>query len=298
MNSPTQRGSKRGAWFHGVPGVLAVAGAGLMIGNAAHAGIVGPEDDNCVYVFEQNAQTGFYNNPNDEVGELAFIESMYNPNTGQFDWTVGYNANGDGELPEGFSLTVNDGPVPDHITGYLAAVYFDATDPNNPIVSAYAYNGDDSATSHKYGTSDWVYDANTDTWSPPTDAPDPIASSLDPGTASFLNSASVDTSGVLADVVFSMSLDAGAINSHVPAYPNNGPGWLGLAYSTSIGAWQHGFKSFNAQYDQDGYLTQWEFDRATYGWYDFTDGAAEKVPEPVAALLAPAALLMLRRRSA
>lgn len=280
--------------FKTTSAALLLGMAGAFVGTSASAGI----STSGVYAFEEDAGSGFTSAPNNEVGDLAFVESMYNANTGKFDWKVGFNTNGDGELPEGFVLAVNDGPVPKGHTGYLTALYFDATDPNNPIVTAYGYNGDNSATSHQYGTPNWVYDAGSDTWSPPTDAPDRIASSLNAATSAFLNSATVDTSGSEADVVFSLSIDSNILNSHTPLYPNTGPGYLGIAYSTSIGVWQHPFVDFNAQYNGDGYLTSWEFDQSTYGWFDFTGGTAIEVPEPVAALLAPAALFLLRRRQA
>ncbi len=267
-------------------GVIVGAFAGL-VGASASAGILHDQEGDCYFAFYEDQQTGFTNSPNNEVGDLVFVDSFYNPTSETFRWEIGYDQNVDGELPDSFVLAVNDGPKPKTITGYIAAIYFDGTGGGAPVVSAYAYNGRDSATSHDHG--DYV---------DPTSAPDRIVSTLDGSSPAFVNEASVSNSDPRADRVFVLELDATPINAHTPTYPNAGPGWLGIAYSTSIGVWMHPFKEPDTAYDGDGYLTQFDFDRLSYGWYDFSDGEAEKriVPEPAVALLLAAPLAALRRR--
>ncbi len=288
-------GSIKQGGFKGASSAVLTAGVfGLALaGTTATAGL-----SNVEFAFSENATDGFFKAPNNVVGDLEFVDSTYNPDTQKFTWVAGYNQSPDGKLPEGFVLAVNDGPMPKHLTGYLAAFYFDATNPAAPVVSAYAYNGENSATSFDYGTFEWSQDPGTGEWSPPTDAPDPIASTLNPATAGFVTASSVSDSDARADRVFTLEIDAAYINAHSPLYPNTGPGYLGVAYDTGIGVWLHPFVDFDAQYNGDGYLDQWNFNRDTYGWFDFTEGTAEErdVPEPATILLVAAPLLAFARR--
>lgn len=262
-----------------------------------------------LFSFEDNGP--FVDHPEDR-SDIVFrsVSAIFDSDTNVFTWEATFDPNPtpsagstpEDTLPEGFVLVVNDGPMPKGNVNQLAAVYFDAdTDPNNPITTVYAYNGAESATSHREGISSMFVD--------PAPAPVQIASSLnDPSL--LIEGASIDN--LDGSRTLRMVLDATSINSFVPTGTTENVmtgeelpgGFFGIGFSTSIGVWFHPYVTTSAEYDNDGFLLPslegWNAARNDFGFYDEADLTAELVPEPTTAALALAAgsLFLTRRRKA
>ncbi|MEE9405430.1 MAG: PEP-CTERM sorting domain-containing protein [Algisphaera sp.] len=242
--------------------------------------------------------------------EIHTVNTTYDDVTERFTWDVVFNPGPGGAQPNGFTLVVNDGPMPKGHTGELAALYFDATGAHQaaPIVTAYAYNGADSATSFRHSDfHDVVADAQN--------APDTIISSLND--ASFIETAQVIDN---ADGTRTMRLaiDASAINAHSPSEASidqlNGDAplsWLGLAFAQKMGVWFHPYNlARDTIYNDDGFLFEDTTNLAETGWWvasnygtlDATDldTTSSVVPEPASMLIAVGGLALLagRRRRA
>ena len=262
-------------------------------------------------MFEFDDAGPFQDHPEDKSDiVIRSVSSTYDDVTNEFSWEATFDPNPspspgntpEDTLPEGFVLVVNDGPMPKGNVNQLAAVYFDAdTDPDNPIVTVYAYNGAESATSHREGVSSMFVD--------PAPAPVKVGSSLI--TPSLLKEGST-TDNPDGSRTLKMVLDATTINNFAPADPSvNLPGgdplpggWFGIGYSTTIGVWFHPFVNTSAEYGNDGFLLPtidgWNASRRDFGFYDEANLAARLVPEPTTALLALGAgsLFLVRRRQA
>jgi hypothetical protein len=149
--------------------------------------------------------------------------------------------------PDGFTVAFNNGPNP---KGHaeLALFYFDGTvDP--PVVTAYAYNGQNLFTSY--------FDGGEASGTQP---PDPIASSL---VDDFVIEASRIDDG--NGVTMSMTIDTEVVNAHMPLYVASYD-WLGAQWDDRFGIWYHPVSGLNASYDDDGLLTQWSFQ--AQAWID------------------------------
>ena len=123
-----------------------------------------------------------------------------------FTWETTFSATANGKLPTGYVLVVNDGPMPKGWVGQLPAIYFDAeTDFDNPIVNVFTYNGEDSATSYRFGT-------------PDGDPAEPILSSHpDSATAGFVNRATA-TDNADGSRTFELEIDADPILAFTSQY--------------------------------------------------------------------------------
>ena len=209
-----------------------------------------------------------------------------------FTWETTFSDTANGKLPTGYVLVVNDGPMPKGWVGQLPAIYFDAeTDFDNPIVNVFTYNGEDSATSYRFGT-------------PDGGPAEPILSSHpDSSTASFVNRATA-TDNADGSRTFELEIDADPILAFTSQYSASNEA-LEVGFAEKIGIWFHPFFKIGPNYD-DGFLFDqpgnpgWNIVRDNYGWYDFenlpTDGV---VPEPgLATLLAGGLMLTIRRRRA
>jgi len=247
--------------------------------------------------------------PGTDGSTVASVATTYDDVTEVFTWEATFNPGNDAASPHanGFTLVVNDGPMPKGHTGELAAIYFDATTPGvTPTVTAYAYNGADSATSFRYSNA--VDDAANG-----NGTPDQIVTSInDPF---VIAASSVDNAD--GTRTMRMELDATSINAHTPQQPSvdtmngNAPlNWEGLRFANDIGIWFHSFDlTRGVQYDADGYIELGDGSLSSTGWWvasnysavDATSLTATVVPEPASLALAAGGLLMIvgrRRRRA
>lgn len=243
--------------------------------------------------------------PGTDGSTVASVATTYDDVTEVFTWEATFNPGTDAISPHanGFTLVVNDGPMPKGHTGELAAIYFDATVPGaTPTVTAYAYNGADSATSFRYSNAvDNAADGNG--------TPDQIVSSLND---SFVIAASsVDNAD--GTRTMRMELDATSINAHTPQQPSvdtmNGDApleWEGLRFASEIGIWFHSFDlTRGVQYNSDGYIDLGDGSLASTGWWVASNYSAVDatslptgtvVPEPASLALAAGGLLMVAGR--
>lgn len=228
-----------------------------------------------VYSWEWNAgDTSVSNNG----GIMEHIETRYNTVSERFVFNVTFS----NQITEGYTLAVSPGANPKGHAGELALLYFDANDMNNVRLNAFAYNGQNTQTSYNDGTP-----------AAGIQAPDKIATSLDVIDAATIAATAVDHDGKRT---FSLTLDATAINAHIPANP--GPGgpaeWTGLEYGALMGIWFHPVRDLTTAYGGDGFLTNWD---ARQGWLDGSNFTTT-VPAPAsAASLLALAFAGRRRRS-
>lgn len=270
------------------------------------------------------------------MSTIDSIFSSFDQATNQFVWEATFSTNptsGGGSpdfsaLPTGFTLVVNDGPMPKGHLGELAVLYFEAEEFFNSglttgeaSLSAYAYNGASSASAHR--TSDGR-DVQSQTPAPP----DQIVSSRNVGQlSSLVVTLNQDDSGSQATRSMRIEFDASEINNHNPDQPSvafdpDNPdsttplpeGWFGIGFAQEIGIWFHPFNNINPEYiesgDEAGFLEHgvagptvndgWQVLRANYGFFDEENLDAELVPEPASAmlLLAGVSLMAVRRRRA
>ena len=243
--------------------------------------------------------------------DLDSLTTTYDTVTREFTWSATFSPSTDPtvpdsrSLPTGFVLVVNDGPEPRKHVGELAAIYFDAaTDPNDPIISAYAYNGATSATSYREGIG-----ANVRPNTVGNQPPDRIVSELDPSSPQFVNSAAL-TDNPDGTRTLSMSLDASVIQNHVPLYnsydyeSNTALSWYGLGFGEEVGIWFHPYIAA-ANYDASGYLVPrldgrdsgWNEARTDVGYYDVFGQPTVPEPATLAMLLGLGGLALARRRA-
>jgi hypothetical protein len=216
----------------------------------------------------------------DEAGVVSSVTSEFDTDTQQLTFLAAFEPEpGTGQLPVGFFLVINDGPDPKGIDGEYAILYFDAVTGVNPILTAYAYNGENGADSFFDGAEPAG-----------NQAPDPIISSLND--SSWVTAAtSVDTPG---GRVLSFSIDTTALNAHSPAYGPDAD-WFGMGFDETIGIWLHPYSLLNPGYGGDGFLLpdasgdswlSWhdydDLGEQFHGWFDVTNEPTETpdIPEP------------------
>ena len=93
--------------------------------------------------------------------------------------------------------------------------------------------------------------------------PDTIASSLT--TDGWIQQLKVTT---LANgsKVFEFEVNTDILNDHNPLYPDAVDPWNGVDFSTEVGIWMHPFANVETAYNEEGYLTQWDY--TSQGWHD------------------------------
>jgi PEP-CTERM motif len=237
-----------------------------------------------VYSFQWDRPPGFDGSAgpifaNGEAGVITSVTSEYDSDSQTLSFVAAFEPEpGTGQLPVGFFLVINNGPLPIGVDGEYAILYFDAITDTTPILTAYAYNGENGADSFFDGAA-----------VPGNQAPDPILSSLnDP---SWVNSASsVNTPG---GRVVSFSINTSAINGHSPSYGTDAA-WKGIGFDDTLGIWFHPYSQLNPAYGTDGFLLpdpsgiswlQWgqypDLGEQFHGWYDATNLSTDvNIPEP------------------
>lgn len=179
---------------------------------------------------------------NDSAGELVELDSYFNSSTKELTWTATF-----APLPshalntDGYWLAMNNGPNPKGHSGELALLYFDASDPDNIIVTVYAYNGSNGFTSFRDGIRD-----DGPNGQPGDQAPDRIISSLT--SPDFLQEASLTIDPNNGYRTLHFRIDASPITSHHPFYPDNNDPWFGIGFGELLGFWFHPLGEFNADY--------------------------------------------------
>ena len=208
---------------------------------------------------------------NPEAGIINYIRTNYDTETNSFRWYMNIQKKGD-VLPNFITLAVNNGPNPRNHPGELALLYLDATDLNNPILTAYGYNGKSSLSSYRDG----------DGVTPGDQAPDRINSTLLDTT--WINELSVKTEAD-GSLTFTIDIDATGIKNHIPLYPNPDQPWYGIGFdngyeqSCKVGVWMHTFSDVVATYE-NGYLDEVIHKGCYHGWFDTNNRSCERVYEP------------------
>jgi len=231
---------------------------------------------------------------NNNAGTFESVSGSFNEATNRFTWSITFS----NQVTEGFSLAVNPGGNPKGHGGEMALLYFSwgGASETDVQLSAYAYNGLNSQSSYLDGdrnvagnqTPDFIFGTETSLESP-----------------SWLEDARVvDT--IDGKRTMSFSMDATAIQNHVPLYPDNEDNpteeWSGVAFGSQVGFWLHTFKGGSgATYGDDGLLDAWSW--ASQGWWDTASipTQAQVVPLPpaaIAGILGLAGAGVLRRRRA
>jgi hypothetical protein len=194
------------------------------------------------------------NNPSgsDAAGDIKNVDMALTDFTQKFTFNMTVEPSA-----QGFVVAINGGPNPKGHGGEMALLYFDASGTGTPVVTAYNYNGLNMYTSWQDGSA-----------AGGTQSPDKIASSLtDPG---FFDNISV-TTDANGNKVFSLEMDAGILQDHVPQY-GNAADWTGLDFDSSVGIWLGAVDNLQTSYGADGFLT--DFDYGSRSWYDTSNRTA------------------------
>ena len=194
--------------------------------------VPGNESDQVVYTYNVD-----HPGHNDAAGEIKNVNTSYNETTKEFAFQMTIDQKSDG-----FFVAINGGPNPKGHEAEMALIYFDASNPGDPKVSIYAYNGVNGSASWKDGSKESG-----------TQDPDPILNSIADGSVFSEISVTYDAHG---NEVYSLVMDATAIQDHVPAL---GPAsdWTGVSFGDEIGMWLHPVTNLQTSYGSDGYLTEW-----------------------------------------
>ena len=226
-----------------------------------------------VYSWEWNAgDTSVSNNG----GIMEHIETRYNTVSERFVFNVTFS----NQITQGYTLAVSPGANPKGHAGELGLLYFDATDMNNVRINAFAYNGENTQTSYRDGSP-----------ASGTQSPDPIVTSLNAIDAATISASALDHDGKRT---FTLTLDATAINAHIPSRPGpDGPSeWTGLEYGALMGIWFHPVHSLATAYNAEGFLSNWS---GREGWLDGSNFTTT-VPAPASAASFLALAFAGRRR--
>jgi len=265
--------------------ILSLAAAALTISGLMGAGSVQAG----VFGFQWDRPPGFDGSvgpifTNTEAGVVSNVSTQFDSDNQTLTFLAAFEPEpGTGQLPVGFFLVLNNGPQPIGTDGEYAILYFDAVSSATPVITAYAYNGENGADSFFDGAA-----------APGNQAPDPIISSNnDPA---FVTAASsVDNPG---GRVLSFTIDTTAINAHSPLY-GTAPDWKGIGFDENLGIWFHPYSLLNPAYGSDGFLvpdptgTSWlhwgqypDLGEQFHGWYDAPNQQSNvDIPEPASLAL-------------
>lgn len=230
-----------------------------------------------------NAQTKQWNfdpssSYNSGGGTIKSAVSTFNQVTKRFTFSADFgNVPGTNHKTDGFWLVVSPGANPKGHAGELSIFYFDASKSTGPVLTTYTYNGVNGSNSYKNGNG-------------LGSAPDTIASSI--ASQSWINNMTKQDMGGTRRLSF--DIDAAVIQNHTPKYP--GPGgagdWTGAAFGNEIGVWFHPVSGLSTQYNQKGYLTN--FNYCSQGWFDANN--QKTTPEPASMVVLGAAIAALAKK--
>lgn len=179
-----------------------------------------------------------------KAGQIKAINMSYNSASEKLSFQMKID-----DMADGFTLALSPGDNPKGELGELALIYFDASDPANPVVTIYEYNGQNNASSYN-------------------NPGNLILSSI-----SNPELFSIEVMQMGGNEVFSFMVDANAINDYLA-----NPEWTGIEFGEQVGIWLHPVKGLSTDYDDNGALEQWSFTKQ--GWYDTTgDGEPTEVKE-------------------
>lgn len=219
---------------------------------------------------------------NNAAGEIRSVNASFDDVSNKLTWFANFGAvPGSPALrTDGFHLVLSPGPNPKGHAGELAIMYFDATGAA-PKMTVYGYNGFNGGSSFMDGSP-----------AAGVQAPDMIKSSTDlTGVFELRNRLEADGSRTLG-----FSIDATAINNHIPLYP--GPGgvadWTGAEFGSNIGVWFHSYAGSRFNYKANGYI--WDYTKQKEGYLDLSNSPTTAVPGPAGGLMGLAMLGGLRRR--
>jgi len=218
------------------------------------------------------------NSVNDNGGDFKSISASFNADTNELIWSATFGDAPNGRKTDGMTLVLNNGPNPKGHAGELAVFYFDADDENNPILTAYAYNGQNSTNSYRDGNG--AVGGNQ--------TPDFIGSSQAGDTSWVLGLDVVDHANGLRTLT--MHIDATIIRDHSPMYPGNTP-WYGTGFDTKLGLWFHTFTGSDFDYNHKGKI--WDFDYKSQGWFDGSNFDTTMIPLPAPVYIGAAGLVGL-----
>ncbi len=179
--------------------------------------------------------------PLEDIIKANRIDARFNTVTNRLRWSVNFAPPPVADFPEFYYIVINDGPMPRATPGSLAILYFDATTPTDPKLTVYGYSGENNGGSYFDGSG-----------LPGVQAPDRILSSL--ATQDWINELSViDLPNGSRTLTF--DIDASAIITHVPLYPDPGFPWFGTGFAQNVGLWFHMFKNVSVSYGDQGFLS-------------------------------------------
>jgi uncharacterized repeat protein (TIGR01451 family) len=197
----------------------------------------------------------------DAAGDWEAVSGTYDASNQRLDWEVVFSD----QITDGITLVLSDGPEPANVGGVWTMFFFDATNPADPELLAYVYNGRNDRSS-------W-YDGDPDT--PGSQGGDLIESTL--LDAGFINNLTVTDAG--GKRTFRFSIDVSGINSHVPAFPNgDGLPYRGTGFDGGIGIWLGAFQQLETGYT-NGRLVHW-LPQHPNGYFDTGHLSTEFACEP------------------
>lgn len=175
-----------------------------------------------------------------DVGDVKRLTATYNSDTDDFTFKM-VMAN---DQTNGFTLALNDGPMPLDNDDEMAMIFFDNSG-DQPVVTAHNYIEMRDFASYNGAK---------------------LASSLRADSPFYGIDVSTDADG---NTVYCFSMDATVIQQS-----SNGPNWTGVSFNESIGVWLFPIRNLGTTYGADGYI-----DSLTYqdhGIYDVAGQSASR----------------------
>ncbi len=204
---------------------------------------------------------------NIRAGIANSIEAIYDDESHRLLWRVNFSLGTENCLPNGFNLAINGtGENPKGHDGEMAIFYYDVSNPTQPILNVFAYNGILGVA----GTRSFMDGSNQ----PGNQAPDPILSSItNPELIlNFFNQSNSD-----GTITIGFEVDSTMIQNHMPVYPDPDPianPWQGAQFNNILGMWFHPRCGLETTYNANGFLTSYTYDET--GWYDTVNTPARK----------------------
>lgn len=180
------------------------------------------------------------------AGKNKGIKTTFNDETELFTWSSTIKRNlTTGVIADGGWLVVNDGPMPRKTVLEQVIFYLDG---KNEKVSAYVYDGNKKIQSWK--------------------------------TTDFLDSADLMVDDTIEDErTFYFDFDMSRINAMTDTF---GPDWEGTSFDDKIGVWYHSVHDLATDYEDDGSLSKFSFEKRTIFDIEMQD-TTKSVPEPATA---------------